>query len=473
MVSDIFEEDVYGALKSWADVREYLKTSSAVVVRIPENELSAEETLELSPFDMVNLGRAVSMVWHYDVALDCGQLVSSLRKMLVHYPVLSGRYSSSSPTVIDLNNKGVPVEICTVDGNIREAVSHLTPSRESGPSSFDAGRVDTFLPSNKNMMDPDKRSPEAPLFAVKISLFEKGTTIGVLLQHGVCDAEADISFMSNWSCVFRGLSMDNPPVHNRMGACGSQDQPVEDCQGIRERIKLVPNGEIAMPEFAPVMPKIMGRSVCLVPFSKSVLSTFKRECQAALPERTFVSTDDVLTAKVWKALCKSRCKQLSISLDSSEPTTCMRACNVRRRVHPRLAPGYCGNCVINIYTVMTVQELLSMSVTEVALRLRTNIQKECTPGRILALSTWMKVHQDTGLQTKITFDAKALTFIISSWIFPGAGWEGVDFNAIPICFDHGCLVPVVANFTPRPGGDGINVWTSGTKEAMECYADSL
>ena len=71
MVSD-FEEDVYGALKNWAEVREYLKTSSAVVVRIPENELSAEETLELSPFDMVNFGRAVSMVWHYDVTLDCG-----------------------------------------------------------------------------------------------------------------------------------------------------------------------------------------------------------------------------------------------------------------------------------------------------------------------------------------------------------------------------------------------------------------
>ena len=51
----------------------------------------------------------------------------------------------------------------------------------------------------------------------------------------------------------------------------------------------------------------------------------------------YISTDDLVTAKVWKALCRLRIEQLSgtsnsIAEDSAEVmTTLSRACNVRRR----------------------------------------------------------------------------------------------------------------------------------------------
>ena len=44
---------------------------------------------------------------------------------------------------------------------------------------------------------------------------------------------------------------------------------------------------------------------------------------------------------------------------------------------------------------------------------------------------------------------------------------------VPVAFDHGALVPIVSNFTPRENGDGLNVWHSGKREALEQFAALL
>ena len=76
--------------------------------------------------------------------------------------------------------------------------------------------------------------------------------------------------------------------------------------------------------------------------------------------------------------------------------------------------------------------------------------------------------QAKGATTPPRFDANALTFVVSSWIFD---WEGVDMgNGAPIAFDHGALVPIVAELVPRPGGDGVSVYGSGPQWSLEWFA---
>ena len=82
----------------------------------------------------------------------------------------------------------------------------------------------------------------------------------------------------------------------------------------------------------------------------------------------------------------------------------------------------------------------------------------------------MKQTLDTGASVKFTFDAEGLTFILSSWLFD---WEGVDFSAVPVGFDHGAHVPIVSVFTPRAGGDGIHIYHTGTPEAVRLFANFL
>merc|ERR1712046_439442 len=80
---------------------------------------------------------------------------------------------------------------------------------------------------------------------------------------------------------------------------------------------------------------------------------------------------------------------------------------------------------------------------------------------------WLAPHQQRGCKTPMVFDAKGLTFIISSWMFD---WQSVDFGCRPIAYDHGAHTPGVAVFTPRPAGDGYNVYHSGTQAAVEHFA---
>jgi len=202
------------------------------------------------------------------------------------------------------------------------------------------------------------------------------------------------------------------------------------------------------------------------------LAKWKKVASEGLPDGKFVSTDDVLTALVWKTMCKLRCKQLDIPFDSLETTTCLRALNVRSRLEPPLKPAYCGNAVFPVTISLTVREMMSKSLTDVALILRTNVQ-EWDSKKISTFLKWQNEHLKSESKCTPKFNSNGLTYIISSWIFQNAKWEDVDFGAKPLCFDHAAHVPIVSVFSSRPGGDGVNVWTSGTKEFVDQFMDNM
>jgi hypothetical protein len=117
-----------------------------------------------------------------------------------------------------------------------------------------------------------------------------------------------------------------------------------------------------------------------------------------------------------------------------------------------------------------VRELLSMTAQQVALRLRATIHRN-SAGSIAAQAQWQAQQQSEGNRTRCQFDALALSLIVSSWLFD---WEGVAFgDTTPACFDHGCLLPIVAELTPRPRGAGTNVWYSGKQDALEHFVECL
>ena len=173
----------------------------------------------------------------------------------------------------------------------------------------------------------------------------------------------------------------------------------------------------------------------------------------------------MLSARVWQALCAVRCEQLGLAADSDELTTCSRATNIRKRTEPPLGAGYCANGVTQVWSELTVRELLSMRPSAVARRLRADLQA-LTPQAIAARTAWLRDAQRRGSATRQRFDAHALTFIVSSWNF---GWEGAEFGGAPIRFEHGAFVPIVAVLVPRPNADGVDVYASGTHDAVEQF----
>ena len=165
-----------------------------------------------------------------------------------------------------------------------------------------------------------------------------------------------------------------------------------------------------------------------------------------------------------------RCEQVGLTVESEEVTTCSRAFNVRQRTEPKLGAGYFANAATQIWTELSVKELCAMSPGSVAQKLRADIlmhKPEDTAVRV----QWYREQAQKGNRTPQTFDKLALTFILSSWVFD---WEAVDFGgARPAIFDHGALVPIVANFVPRPGGDGLNVYSTGPEASTKLFASLL
>eukprot|EP00928_Gymnodinium_smaydae_P087486 TRINITY_DN71742_c0_g1_i1.p1 TRINITY_DN71742_c0_g1~~TRINITY_DN71742_c0_g1_i1.p1 ORF type:complete len:505 (+),score=75.46 TRINITY_DN71742_c0_g1_i1:68-1582(+) len=442
-------------------------------------------SITLSPFDIISMGRAVPMVWFFRQKLSPDSLLASLRKTLVHFPVLCGRYDGESPPKrILLNNSGVPVRVRHLDGDIQTAVAHLPAAAYTGEKAeFDPDVSKTcfdkdlcqkyFHASSKELMDPDQGRSDAPLLALQISVLkEGGTVIGVLLQHAVCDADAIMAFMRAWSQVHRGRALASQPSHDRDVVCKlpMENTVAADADGkpTTLRVEVVKVGEPRPPAFMAVMPKIAGSHVAVVPFSKQLLKQLKDEASAQLPEGKFVSQDDVITAKVWRAMAATRCHQLGLS--GEEVTTCARAVNFRKRTNPPLGPGYFANGVHGVRTECICKDLINtLPLAEVALRLRADLSA-CGPEQVPARALWLRQRHSEGCTTPPVFDKHALTFLISSWMFD---WEGVDFAGPPVAYDHCAFVPFVAVFTPRAGGDGINVYVSGTDEAIQYYCKHL
>lgn len=452
-------------------------TTVTHTVRSPNDHLDGSKELALSPIDLTIIGRSTPMVWYYEDTLNPMELIEALEKTLAFYPVFSGRYNKSPPTAIALTNAGVPVEVCSAgdQATLVEAVAHLWG--RTSHSIFSREAHEPFVPE-KSAMDPDVGSTEAPVLAIRITSFPNGggTAIGLLLQHGVADADAQIAFVRNWSRLFRGLEPDPVPILSRglidsLSTGRLQPAPGDGRWAQPEDVimSIVRPGEIDLLPFLGLMPIIYGPSVCVAPLAKHRLAEWKAEASKGLPSGAFVSTDDVATARVWQSLCRMRCAQLGLATDSDDITTCSRAVNLRSRTDPPLGAGFCANGVTQVWTTLSVRDLLALPAGTVALRLRESIQA-CTPEVVAARVRWLKQMQDEGCKVTQAFDEKALTFIVSSW---GFDWEGANFRAPPICFDHGALVPIVAVMTPRAQDDGLNVWASGPEESLQTFRAAL
>ena len=140
---------------------------------------------------------------------------------------------------------------------------------------------------------------------------------------------------------------------------------------------------------------------------QAVLASLKESALARDPVAAplFASTDDFLSAKIWRALCKARIAQLGIPKDSNLETTMARACNFRGRTEPKLGESYFANGVSQVWTTTTVKDLLSSSLTSVALKLRASLS-EHQAETVVARAKWLLQEQGNGHRTRLEVRVK-------------------------------------------------------------------
>ena len=98
-------------------------------------------------------------------------------------------------------------------------------------------------------------------------------------------------------------------------------------------LKVVPKGEQNTPEFAPCMPKIMGGSCVVIPFTKARIAELKAGDSALIPEpaegeeKRFISSDDVVSVRTREPTAQDARTAACRILFVSPPGACLeRAC---------------------------------------------------------------------------------------------------------------------------------------------------
>ena len=461
---------------------------------------------------------------------------------------------------VALTNEGIPLEVRHSASTLPAATAHLRAEEAEGgcdssssssasasaPRFFARSTHATVCPT-RVAMDPDAYATAPPLVSLRITHFAGGgTAIALLAQHAIMDAEADMDFMSSWAQMYRaaeGASLaaacaSLAPDHSRGDAFASitttgQDLPAKEEGGEDavlpaldfesgsdaqlgapppglEGTRVIAHGEQHIPAFAHLLPRIAGDAACVVPFTAAQLDAIKASAVAELAadgtSRTtsseageWISTDDALTALVWRALFAMRSEQLDLNTATmATTTTLMRAVNLRRRIAPPLSSGFCGNAVMNLATRCAASTFgggaadgagaagagapSRLCLGAVAAKLRRDLTAGSSDSVIRAHAAWVdRAHNVANARVKFAHDADGLTFVVSSW---RCDWERVVFanssavdadedHGVPLCFDHGALAPIVANFTSRKGGDGVDVWTCGTESAVIHFARTL
>jgi len=416
--------------------------------------------------DILGADMALPWMWYYEQTLDHNKILSSFKDTVVHYPFLCGSYSKED-LHMNQDNSGIPFEVRTNEQSIHDIIKRLQPGLVAN------NPKPCFLPIEvyKNLLPTCTDTPydavlEGPMMRVRVTLCNPGTVISMLVQHVVTDSEGLLSFVCNWSRVYRGIGLKPIPEHDRSLSSLKVDEsempPIANL-GIIKRAEKV-GACLGSMDLVPMTPDHIG---CTVPFTNEALYALKIAGNKGLEKGKYVSTNDVITAMVWRAKAKIACEILGIPLDSLETTTLIRAMNVRERTIPPLTGRYFGGAVLPAVNELSVKDLLSMSVQEVALKLREALV-ENTPGAITAELQWINaMHKDGGA---LIFDSpsKAPSFMITSWSF-GLCWEDAVFGSKPLAFDYAGHVPYATVYTPRPDGDGFTIWTSGSPKAMDAF----
>ncbi|KAL9614219.1 MAG: hypothetical protein Q9167_001307 [Letrouitia subvulpina] len=169
--------------------------------------------------------------------------------------------------------------------------------------------------------------------------------------------------------------------------------------------------------------------------SSTKLAQLKAEASRDIKNKDdWITSNDVLTALMWKAVAKAR----SARLDQGEQTTLLRAVNGRRKVKPPIPDGYIGNSVHAAFNSLTIEQITKeVSLSELAQRVR-KATSEIDDHYVRSFTALLRTEPDLG---DIVFAMRSpdRDLLVSSWA------------ALPVYVDFGSTIGK-PEFARRPTG---------------------
>ena len=436
--------------------------------------LGSLPSMPLNPLDCFEDHFNIMFVLFYEQTLNGDLLRSSLQKLLVDYPLLTGRLGkgSNGKPVIKMNDAGLPFEETTDNTTLAD---WKTPHRDR-VARFGT-RINPQLPF---------RSLQ-PLARVRLThLKGGGSVLCTSYAHLLADGRGLCDFLRNWATVAKGNS-PVVPVWNRLELQASlQKNSLALATGLRQSLDLKTHTLPAKSflGFDQLSWKSLGwlyaNIVAHLPFmtgltlemSATQLAQLKEQANAQQTER--LSLHEILSTWLWKLFQK----ELNVKWNQNQITRLFMVADMRSRLPELAGKNVFANVVAHVVEALSTRELHEGSFYSIATRVRAAV-RGLPPERMSQQMQWLQDRVEQKTMTRVFASHNPFNpdlFISNCLSIP---FYDVNFGTgRPYCFTMPTeMAPRIVNIFPTASGEGcslhINVTKKMARQLLKAFSQPL
>ncbi|MFF5668531.1 acyltransferase [Streptomyces hygroscopicus] len=410
------------------------RTKRSSTVRAGE---ASGDRLRLSVYDMLMGPIPTPRVFFYRESLDGEALRASLGRVLRDFPVLSGRMQKDP-------DGGLSV-LCN-DAGVRFVETYASgPMPDHGPLRTAKKGIERYLSMILPFWVVDR---DTPLFTVKLTHMKGGgSVLGFMMNHAVADGTSYMRFLESWSREHRGL--DHPAPHfDREAIAGLAVPSADGARAGGAHLTVTGRGRKSAFVGRLLLASAGGVTTVTTRFSAAELAAMKDAATADLAgTQRWVSTNDALTAHLWKVLGTLRGRPDTVSERLG------LIADFRPFVSGAVPDAYWGNAITNTRPGMTAAELRSRSLGEVAAAVRAGYAentKERIGEEVAFLDAERKAGRFQRVMTTMALDSFDSTIALNNW--SKLPFYDIDFGTgAPFWYDFPSNpIPWTVHIAPTP-----------------------
>ncbi|MFI6037845.1 acyltransferase [Streptomyces sp. NPDC051315] len=393
--------------------------------------------VRLSAYDLLTGPWYTPLTFFYRKTLDGEALRDSLARTLLRYPLLAGRLERDADGGLSVlcNDAGVRFTEASCPDPMRE-YGHLLRAQ---PVIGDVVReVSPFGVVGR----------DTPLLKIRLTQMRGGgSVLGVLISHSLADGGSTLAFLENWSREHLGLPWEDPS-HDRR-ALDALGRPSDDPATRAGRV-FVGVGRMRH-LLTTLRPGLRRRVTVTTRFEAAELAAMKSRALGELTDAgAWVSTNDVLTAHLWRVLGELR----------AHPDEVVEwlglVVGARSGLGDALPSSYWGNCVSKSWTSLPAGELRGRSLGAVAGDVRRCLRdntEDKLRDEIAFLGSYRRRGVSRHVMSAHALDVSETSLTVNNWSrFP---LYRIDLGAgRPFWYEFPDLPVPTVHITPTPEEDG-------------------
>jgi hypothetical protein len=294
-------------------------------------------------------------------------LGTALERMYTQFPWLSGRVFNEGATASGTGVFKIRVHqeiphLCVKDLRHDPSFPSMEALRLTG---FPINVLDEdILAPRRTLIDADD-SPSPEVFLIQATLINGGLLLTFIGHHQAMDGIGQDQIIRLFSKACRKEEFTDGELEVVNLTAGNKIACLDSLDELPPNLKYqIVDQQSSTPQ--PLSPNPPDCTWASFSFSKASLEVLKSTATNDSPA-TFISTDDALSAFIWKSVTTARLPRLGPSI----PSTFARAADVRQLLSiSALHPGFVQNMT---YNALTFKELVGMPLGVLASHLRSEI----------------------------------------------------------------------------------------------------